>query len=136
MIIDLQYAPTIDTVRDYADDTVRSMHRHYGTTLDRSLESLKHIDRVLDEWRESGATADRVTKSLYAFGTYAGEVLREQEPGRWTEPPRDGHGDLDSLFLFVRLLDGREWRPIARVFDALEAPGQGVYAALKAFLGR
>lgn len=119
MHINLDIAPARTTVRGYAEDAVLNMRRVYGITLDYSLTSLSQLDRILSEWREGGATVGAVTKSLYAFGSYAGEALREQEPGRWVAPPESAHGDLDSLFLFVRLMDGREWRPIAIAFQAL-----------------
>jgi len=136
MHLRLDIAPAIETVRDYADDAVRNMQRVYGVGLDYSVDSLLHVDRVLAEWRDAGAPADAVTKSLYAFGSYAGEVLRQQEPGRWTEPPHAPHGDLDSLFLFVRLLDGREWAPIARTVAVFgDADAMPLHASLKALLG-
>ncbi|AIF46477.1 hypothetical protein [Dyella japonica] len=115
----IDVAPAIQTIRAYADDAVRSMRDTYGLCLDHSLESLAHLDDVLATWHEDGATADTMTPSIFAFGSYAGEVLCEHEPGRWIEPPTNDHGAWDDLFPFVRLLDGREWRPIGLAFAAL-----------------
>lgn len=137
MTLRLDIAPTPETARGYADDAVRNMQQVYGVMLDYSVDSLARVDRVLAEWRDAGAPMQAINKSLYAFGSYAGEVLREQEPGRWIVPPHAPHGDLDSLFVFVRLFDGREWHPIARAVawfaDARATPLQ---ASLQALLSR
>ncbi|HET7844476.1 MAG TPA: hypothetical protein VFL14_10020 [Xanthomonadales bacterium] len=115
----MDMAPTAASARGYAEDAVRNMKSVYNIALDFSLASLAHVDRVLREWREAGAPLEAVTKSLFAFGCYAGEVMRNAEPARWIEPPREQHGQLDDLFLFVRLMNGREWRPIAITVQAL-----------------
>jgi len=117
MLIRLDIAPSSSTVKDYAGDAVRTMQKVYGIHMDGSLDSLAHVDKVLREWREGGALLEQVTKSLYALGSYAGEVLREQAHGRWMTPPVAQHGEIESLFLYVRLPGNREWRPIARAFD-------------------
>ena len=115
----IDMAPAIPTVRDYADDAIRNMRDIYGLCLDHSLDSLAHVDYVLTRWREGGTQVSIMARSLYAFGSYAGEVLCEQEPGRWIQPPGSGHGMADEPFPYVRLLDGREWRPIGMAFSAL-----------------
>ena len=132
----IDMAPAIATVRRYADDAIRHMRDAHGISLTHSLDSLAHLDNLLATWREGGATVDAVSPSLYAFGSYAGEVLREQEPGRWTEPPNAGHGEWDDRFLYVRLLDGREWRPIGLAFLALmEGPQPSLLQSAKRLLG-
>lgn len=115
----MDIAPDMRSVLGYAGDAVRNMVSVYGIPLDYSLASLTHVDGALREWRDGGAPLEAVTKSLYAFGSYAGEVLLRQAPGRWTEPKEEQYGNMDDLFLFVTLKDGREWRPIAIVVHAL-----------------
>jgi len=119
MIIRLDIAPTPATVREYAQSAVGSMQDVYGIRMNFSVDSLAHVDRVLREWREGGAPIEAVTKSLYALGSYAGEVIRQRHGGRWVVPPVAQHGEVDSLFLFLKLADGREWRPIALAVQAL-----------------
>lgn len=114
----IDMAPAIATVRRHADDAVRHMRDAHGISLTHTLDSLGHVDRLLATWRDTGATVDAMAPSLYAYGSYAGEVLREQEPGRWIEPASAEPGDGQDLFLYVRLLDGREWRPIGLAFLA------------------
>lgn len=135
MIIPLDIAPTKESARGYAEDAVRNMKSVYNVFLDYSLASLAHVDRVIREWRDGGAPLEAVTKSLFAFGSYAGEVMRNQEPARWTEPPRADHGSMEDLFLYVKLMDGREWRPFPIVFQALtEGPQFSLEQSAKQFL--
>lgn len=135
MTLRLDIAPAAETARDYAEDAVRNMLKMYGVRLDYTVDSLRHVDRVLAEWRDGGAPLEAINKSLYAFGSYAGEVLREQEPGRWIAPPEAQHGSLDTLFLFVRLFDGREWPAIARTVDSfLDPEAATLHASLSALL--
>jgi hypothetical protein len=119
MPIRIDIAPDMRSVLGYAGDAVRNMEKIYGIRMDYSLTSLAHVDRTLSEWREGGASLEAVTKSLYAFGSFAGEVLLRQAPGRWTEPKDEQYGSMDDLFLFVTLKDGRVWRPIALAVYAL-----------------
>ena len=119
MKIRIDIAPTMTTVRDYAQSAIETMQGVYGITLDHSVESLAHVDRVLNEWREGGAPLEAVTKSLYALGAYAGTVLVKQARARWVAPPVTKYGQMDSLFLFVMLPDGRVWRPIFLAVQAL-----------------
>ncbi|MDB4893040.1 MAG: hypothetical protein JWL61_4895 [Gemmatimonadetes bacterium] len=119
MPIRLDIAPDLASACGYAGDAVRNMEKIYGVRLNYSLASLAQVDRTLGEWREGGATLEAVTKSLYAFGSYAGEVLLRYARGRWTEPKEEQYGNIDDLFLFVTLHDGREWRPIAIAVHAL-----------------
>jgi hypothetical protein len=111
------------------------MQKLYGIQMDYSLDSLAHVDRVLNEWREGGAPLEAVTKSLYALGSYAGEVVREPAHGRWLEPPKEQFGELDGLFLYVRLPGNREWRPIAlAVYNLINDPETTLEASARAVL--
>jgi hypothetical protein len=134
-MIRLDIAPDPSTVKGYAQDAVRNMQNVYGIQMDHSVDSLAHIDRVLREWREGGAPVEAVTKSLYALGSYAGEVVRELGHGRWLEPPEKQFGELDGLFLYLRLPGNREWRPIALAFhNLLNEPETTLEASARAVL--
>jgi hypothetical protein len=135
MKIRLDIAPDQSTVKGYAEDAVRNMQKVYGIQMDHSLDSLAHVDRVLREWREGGAPLEAVTKSLYALGSYAGEVLVRHAHGRWLEPPVESYGQIDGLFLYVRLPGNREWRPIAlAVNNLINEPETTFEASAKAVL--
>jgi hypothetical protein len=133
--IRLDIAPTPSTVLGYAQDAIRSMQKVYGIDMDYSPDSLAYVDRALREWRDGGATVEQVTKSLYALGSYAGEVVRELGHGRWMTPPEKQFGELDGLFLYVRLPGNREWRPIALAFyNLLNEPETTLEASARAVL--
>jgi hypothetical protein len=117
--IPLHFQPSIETVRDYAGDTVRIMKAQYNFDMTSYKPSrLELVDHVMNEWKAGGANANQVGKSMFAFGAYAGEVLRNAEPARWFKPePGDDPDSFDDYpFLAVKLLDGRVWRPINLAF--------------------
>jgi hypothetical protein len=118
--IPLHFQPSIDSVRGYAEDAVRLVKQHYNLDLSNyRLSQLELVDFVLNEWKTGGANINQVGKSMYAFGAYAGEVLRNAEPGRWFKPEGTDNPDnfLDYPFLAVKLLDGRIWKPINLAFQ-------------------
>jgi len=120
MYIRLDVAPDLSNVGEYAASAVDGMQTVYGIQMDYSVASLAHVDRALQEWRDGGAQLDTVAQSLYAFGSYAGEVMRRRlKRGDWTVPPKESYGNVDTLFMFITLPDGREWRPIAIAVQAL-----------------
>lgn len=114
-MIPLHFQPSVETVQGYAEDAVRLTLEQYRMDLSKyDLASLERVDFVLNEWRHAGADINQIGKSMYAFGAFAGEVLRNLEPGRWFKPTTEENPDdfLEYPFLAVRLLDGREWKPI------------------------
>ena len=136
--IPLHFQPSIETVRDYAGDTVRIMKAQYNvdmTSYDPSRLAL--VDQVMNEWKAGGADVHQVGKSMYAFGAYAGEVLRNTEPARWFKPEPSGDPDsfYDYPFLAVKLLDGRVWRPINLAFSFMrEKEPANFHEAFEVFL--
>ena len=136
MRLDIAPAPT--TVAAYAQDTVRNMARVYKIELDWSIDSLAHVDRALAEWHAKGAPLDAVNKSLYAMGSYAGEVMLRHARGRWAAAPgrQDPSGDIDDAFLVVELEGGRRWAPIALCVHALlSGPEHSLLRTARALLG-
>lgn len=139
-MIPLHFQPSVETVQTYADDAVRLVLEQYRMNLSKyDLASLERVDFVLNEWRHGGANINQVGKSMYAFGAFAGEVLRNLEPGRWFKPTTEEDPDdfLEYPFLAVRLLDGREWKPINIGFAMFSAKELVNFrGALEALLSR
>jgi hypothetical protein len=134
----LDIAPWHTTVAGYAQDTVRNMARVYKIDMDWSIDSLVHVDRALAEWHAKGAPLDAVNKSLYAMGSYAGEVMLRHARGRWIDPPGqdDKTGAIDDAFLVVELEGGRRWAPIALCVNALlSGPDHSLLRTARALLG-
>ena len=119
-MIPLHFQPSTETVQGYADDAVRLMLTQYRMDLSKyDLVSLERVDFILNEWRHSGAELNQIGKSMYAFGSFAGEVLRKLEPSQWFKPRTDEDPDnfFEYPFLAIRLHDGRIWRPINLGFE-------------------
>lgn len=119
-MIPLHFQPSFETVQGYADDAVRLMLSQYRMDLSKyDLASLERIDFILNEWRYSGAELNQIGKSMYAFGSFAGEVLRKLESGQWFKPNTNEASDdfFNYPFLAVKLNDGRIWKPINLGFE-------------------
>ena len=129
-MIPLHFQPSQETVRDYAEDAVRLTMQNYQLDLSRyQPEGLDHVDKILDAWKAGGATVNQVGKSMYTFGAYAGEVLRNLEPGKWFKPDDAENADDfgDYPFLAVRLFDGRVWRPVNLAFQIMMGDGPSCF---------
>lgn len=112
----MHLAPGPETVKDYASDAVKNFARMNKVNLDYSVESLKHLDQLLNEWREQGAPISAINKSLFAMGSYAGEVLLKQRNGVWIVPAEDISAGLIAKLLCIRLENGLIWHPIYNGF--------------------
>ena len=137
MAIPLHFQPEGETVRAYAEDAVRMMRQHFNHDLSSfKVECLDAIDALLLGWRAQGANVNEIGKTLFMFGSYAGEVLRNLEPGKWFKPEDDASGDFSNYpFLAVKLFDGRVWRPVNVGFNMmLDEPPLGFRASLAALL--
>jgi hypothetical protein len=133
----LSIAPSHATVADYAGTTVRNMASVYNIQMDWSIESLVHIDRALAAWHKGGAPLEKVNKSMYSMGSYAGEVMLRHARGRWIDPSDDDEQveDMANLFLCVELEDGRRWAPIALCIQALtDGPEHSLLRTARALL--
>jgi hypothetical protein len=118
--IPLHFQPSLDTVQAYAEDAVRLVRQHYNFDISNYQPSrLELVDFILAEWKAGGASVNQVGKSMYVFGSYAGEVLRKMEPGQWFKPEEtdDPENFLNYPFLAVKLPDGRIWKPINLAFQ-------------------
>ena len=138
MNIPWDIAPGPDTVREYAEDAVRNMLHMYKIQLDYSPQSLRYVDAVLRAWKSGGASLEQITKSLYAFGSYAGEVVLRAAPGRWVEPSETkAGGSLEELpFFAVRLDEGSIWKPINLAFVVMTEEGHGFLKSAQDLLSK
>ena len=138
MNIPWDIAPGPGTVREYAEDAVKSMLRMYKVQLDYSPQSLRHVDAVLGDWKSKGAPLEQIIKSLYAFGSYAGEVMLRAAPGRWVESKEaKASGSLEELpFLAVHLDGGLTWKPINLAFALMTEEGRSFLKSAQDLLAK
>jgi len=133
----MHLAPDHASVKGYASDAIKNFRKLEKAELDYSLDSLRHIDALLLDWKRQGAPVSQINKSLFAMGSYAGETLLKLKAGRWQAASEDT--DSQRRFLYLRFDDGREWHPIYQVFAMMFAPpeqtaAQTLVASLEAAL--
>ena len=103
----------------------------WGYKADFSLESLKDVDRFIDEEAPDGKPkpgshlAQQFGAQIFGLGAYVGETIRRQGEGQWEGNDRD---TWPEVTLAVRLKSGTVLWPTQRVLKRLEnGPENGLY---------
>lgn len=139
-MIPLHFQPSIETVDGYAGDAIRMTQKVYTVDISSFAPStLRRVDSVLEEWKTGGAKMEQVAKSIYAFGSFAGEVLLKARHGEWFKPdqPSNEEDFFDYPFLAVRLRGGAVWRPINLGFQIMDSvPNSSYWNSIVDLLGR
>jgi hypothetical protein len=124
----------ITDVREAAEWMAKELTA-WGYRGDFSVESLKDIDRLVDEQfpngrpKPGGFFARDVGASIFALGAYVGETIRRHDEGQWLA--RDSDPD-DVIDLTVKLKSGTIFWPMQRTMKRLlhgAADGLYVYGA-------
>jgi hypothetical protein len=95
----------------------------WGYKADFSLESLKDVDRFIDEEapggtpKPGGHLAQQFGVHIFGLGAYLGETIRRQGEGQWEGNDRDAYPEVT---LAVRLKSGAVLWPTQRVLKRLE----------------
>jgi hypothetical protein len=102
-----------------------------GYKADFSLESLKEVDRFIDDEAPDGKPkpgshlAQQFGAQIFGLGAYLGETIRRQGNGQWEGNDRDAWPEVT---LAVRLKSGALVRPTQRVLKRLETgPENNLY---------
>jgi hypothetical protein len=102
-----------------------------GYKADFSLESLKEVDRFIEEEAPDGKPkpgshlAEQFGAQIFGLGAYLGETIRRQGDGQWEGNDRDAWPEVT---LAVRLKSGTLVRPTQRVLKRLETgPENSLY---------
>jgi hypothetical protein len=102
-----------------------------GYKADFSLESLKEVDRFIDDEAPDGKPkpgshlAEQFGTQIFGLGAYLGETIRRQGEGQWEGNDRD---TWPEVTLAVRLKSGALVRPTQRVLKRLSTgPENGLY---------
>lgn len=103
-----------------------------GYRADFSFESLKEIDRFLDEQAPrgrptpKGLLSESLGARLFALGSYVGEVIRREAGGTWQGDDADPRGEIN---VSLRLNSGSTIWPVQRVMKRFkEGPEESIYA--------
>jgi hypothetical protein len=125
------FRPSI--VRDAVEaaDWMANSLTSWGYKADFSLESLKDVDRFIDEEAPDGKPkpgshlAQQFGAHIFGLGAYLGETIRRQGQGEWEGNDRDTYPEVT---LAVRLKSGTVLWPTQRVLKRLEyGPENGLY---------
>jgi hypothetical protein len=102
-----------------------------GYKADFSLESLKEVDRFIEDEapdgkpKPGGHLAQQFGVQIFGLGAYLGETLRRQGNGQWEGNDRDAWPEIT---LAVRLKSGALVRPTQHVLKRLETgPENSLY---------
>jgi hypothetical protein len=117
------FRPSI--VRDAVDaaDWMATSLAGWGYKADFSLESLKEVDRFIDEEtpdgkpKAGGHLAQHFGTQIFGLSAYLGETIRRQGDGQWEGNDRDTYPEVT---LAVRLKSGAVVWPTQRVLKRLE----------------
>jgi hypothetical protein len=91
---------------------------NWGYKADFTLDSLKEVDRFLDEQvlegnpKPGGLLSRNMGAHVFALGAYVGKVIRRQGNGHWQGNDGDDHPEIT---LAVRLKSGDVFWPTQRV---------------------
>jgi hypothetical protein len=99
----------------FAADAVESVKKFHHIALDYSVGSLRHIDKILQEYHAEGVTVDGLWLTLFFYGCYAGEVIvRNNRGARWISLPDDSYESELDTGMVVQLASGTVVNPIGK----------------------
>jgi hypothetical protein len=125
------FRPSI--VRDAVDaaDWMAKSLAGWGYKADFSLESLKDVDRFIDEEapdgkpKPGGHLSQQFGAHIFGLGAYVGETIRRLGEGQWEGNDRD---NWPEITLAVRLKSGTVLWPTQRMLKRFEnGPENGLY---------
>ena len=103
-----------------------------GYKADFTLESLKEVDRFVDDQaprgkpKAGGLLSDHSGTRIFALGAYVGEVIRRQGGGQWRGDDNDPKGEIN---LAIQLKSGTIFWPMQRIMKRIKnGPEDGIYA--------
>ena len=78
-----------------------------GYKLDYSVESMKEIDRFIDEQSGKGGILEKagVGSVLFSLGSYIGETAKRLYGGQWITDDNDPQGEINIMFRLDKGID-------------------------------
>jgi hypothetical protein len=125
----------VATMSEWIANALRSS----GYQADFSQESLKEIDRFIDDHTSAGTAhpdgllADGLGKKLFALGAYVGETIRRQRGGIWQADENDPRGEINVA---LHLSEGGVIWPVQRVIKRFKNGAEDGIAVYGAMIGR
>lgn len=119
--------PTLDEDIHTACEWVVMALNSSGYKADYTIESMKEIDRFIDEQSgENGIISRGRGKILFSLGCYVGETVIRLYGGKWHTDDNDPEGEINAS---VELDNGTVIFPIQRVIKRYQNGSEdGIYA--------
>ena len=97
-----------------------------GYRADGTIESLKEVDRFIDDEHKPGGVLDgKMGAVVFGLGCYIGQVIIDTFGGQWVTNDNDPMGEVN---IAVNLSDGSTIWPVQRVIKRIkEGPENAIY---------
>ena len=111
----MSLTPSAENAAEIAALVVPFVEQNYGLRLDYGAESLRTLDRVIDDLRRD-QRFEALQTLLFSMGCYVGEVLVRHAGARWRSTQELGMGTVSSSPIAVEMPDGRGCNPVGKVY--------------------
>ena len=111
----MSLTPSAENAAEIAALVVPFVEQNYGLRLDYGAESLRTLDRIIDDLRRD-QRFEALQTLLFSMGCYVGEVLVRQAGARWRSTQELGMGTVTSSPIAVEMPDGRGCNPVGKVY--------------------
>ena len=115
----MSLTPSAENAAEIAALVIPFVEQNYGVRLDYSAESLRTLDRVIDDLRRD-QRFEALQPLLFSMGCYVGEVLVRHAGGRWRSTDELGMGKVASSPIAIEMPDGRGCNPVGRVYKRFQ----------------
>ena len=109
-----------DDATALAEEIVAVVADLENVTLDYSVDSLNHVDRVIGGFHEEGVPIDEVEATIFRFGCYVGEVFVRNAGAAWRVATQDELENIFGVPLVIDLPDGSTANPIGKALKRLQ----------------
>src|SRR3569832_1529299 len=116
MELRLPFPPNPEHMADHAANLVGIVQRIDSLDLDYEVDSLAVIDSLLERFHDERVDPTRIAETLFAFGSYIGEVIVRARAAEWTLVPNDHAIGVSDGWPLVRLQNGNLLNPIGKAF--------------------
>jgi hypothetical protein len=111
--------PSPETAAAIAAMVPPFVEQNYGLRLDYAVESLRHVDGVIEDLRRD-QRFETLQPMLFAMGCYVGEVMVRHAGACWCTTAEMGMGEVASSPIVIRVADGRGCNPVGRVYKRFQ----------------
>lgn len=113
--LNLQFTPTPDNGKKFAEQFVGVVRKNDNIQLDYSVGTLNYVDKFLQRFSDEGLTVNDFAETIFAAGSYIGQVMINNNNGIWIKQEEVKLPDGVSMMpIVVKLPNGNIADPIAK----------------------